>query len=327
MGLSIVFLLALVAVHASFGDVLARTLGMAGLAVWCALRPNDDRRIRLFLCALGMLVALYGIACGLDLANRFCFFKYDLYLHAIDHTLGFCPSQLAARLAAPRVLWHIVAGFYQLMPTMMVAAYGWTLFAGGAENRLLACYAVSASSVFLYMIVPSAGPVFVLGPTLVSWHPSPPLALIHLGAPANCIPSVHMSTAILIWLWTRRIKAANTAALVYVFITAFATLALGEHYLIDLVLSFPFVVFVVSAVSGKFRRSVIALLAVLCWLFSIRLATGTLLANPGLLWSAAALTVALSCAYFPDVARAESAEMQAVPEQPPEVAVAGIAEP
>src|SRR5262249_42878117 len=59
--------------------------------------------------------------------------------------------------------------------------------------------------------------------------------------PRNCMPSLPFGAALLVWwnsriwpIWARAITAAFLLA------TAFSTLALGEHYLADLIVAFPF---------------------------------------------------------------------------------------
>jgi len=93
--LSILFLLALLAAHSFVGDTVARIAGIAALCFWCAFRPSDDRRIKVFFYSVVMLVMSIAILFVLGLINQVSLLKYDLYLHAIDRTLGFCPAQLA----------------------------------------------------------------------------------------------------------------------------------------------------------------------------------------------------------------------------------------
>jgi hypothetical protein len=297
--LSVAVLLILVGVYAMFGQSIALIAGMAALGAWCAIRPNDNRRIKVFLFALTVPVVMLAIRAVLNLVNALSPMKYDIYLHAIDHTLGFCPSQVAARLVAFRPgLYGVVVGIYQIMLPMMVTGYGWALYGKGHSARLLGSYAVSTVSAPLYLIVPASGPGFLLGRALITGHPAPQIALIHLNYVANCIPSAHLSAAICIWFFNRSNQIASKASLAFVFATAFATLALGEHYLIDLVLSFPFALFAISVVSGQYRRAGISLLVVVTWLMSIRLAIHSLLTHPVLLWAAAAVTIGASCAYL-----------------------------
>jgi hypothetical protein len=60
-------------------------------------------------------------------------------------------------------------------------------------------------------------------------------------APRNAMPSLHFSAALLVyWNTLGMRRASRIAAGLFLAGTAFATLALGEHYLIDLIVAFPF---------------------------------------------------------------------------------------
>ena len=57
----------------------------------------------------------------------------------------------------------------------------------------------------------------------------------------NCMPSLHLASALAVW-WNSRLWARWGRMLAGLFLcaTIFATLALGEHYLVDLVVAVPF---------------------------------------------------------------------------------------
>ncbi len=80
----------------------------------------------------------------------------------------------------------------------------------------------AAPAPFLYLAFPAVGPAHLHDPT----------------AMRNCIPSLHLTWALLgmvyigpRWRWV---------AVVFTVLTATATLGIGEHYLIDLVLAVPY---------------------------------------------------------------------------------------
>jgi len=296
--LYILFLLALLAAHSFVGDTVARIAGIAALCFWCAFRPSDDRRIKVFFYSVVMLVMSIAILFVLGLINQVSLLKYDLSLHAIDHTLGFCPAQLAVRVIQSQAVSRLMIGAYQMLPTMMVAGYGWALFSKSFSNHLLVSYFVTAICAALYLIVPASGPGFLLGGSLAAAHSSPAIGLIPLSYVANCIPSAHLSMAITIWFFNRSNVIARRVCLAFIFVTGFTTLALGEHYLIDLVLSFPFALFVVSSTTGRYRRAAAAMACVLLWLNAIRVAIDTLVNHPVWLWVAAAVTIAGSSVYL-----------------------------
>ncbi len=78
-----------------------------------------------------------------------------------------------------------------------------------------------------------AVPCYVLVPAVGQAHVAQPLAF------RNCMPSLHMTWATLLWLnsrqpWLRR------GTFCFMFIIAFTTIATGEHYVLDLVAALPF---------------------------------------------------------------------------------------
>jgi hypothetical protein len=73
--------------------------------------------------------------------------------------------------------------------------------------------------------------------------------------------------------------------------TCLATLSMGEHYIIDLVLSVPLAAFVWALVHRQWRRAAIPLAAVLPWLVSLR--EGWVLSVPPVLvWILTGATIA-----------------------------------
>jgi hypothetical protein len=130
-------------------------------------------------------------------------------------------------------LWHwtfggqwrltVVEGIYESLP--LAAAIVIAGSSGLARKHLLRAVCLApVLAIPCYLIFPAVG-------------------LSHLGqlnAARNCMPSLHLAWAALLWLnarqgWLRRF------ALGFVFATAFATLATGEHYVLDLVAAIPFV--------------------------------------------------------------------------------------
>jgi PAP2 superfamily len=70
----------------------------------------------------------------------------------------------------------------------------------------------------------------------------------HIGEPGamrNCIPSLHLAWALLLYWFSPKFLRVPTA--LFVLITCATTLMTGEHYAIDLVVAVPFTVAVVAA--------------------------------------------------------------------------------
>jgi predicted neutral ceramidase superfamily lipid hydrolase len=125
------------------------------------------------------------------------------------------------------------------------------------------------------------------------------------------MPSLHITWALLIFLYTRGFDGgARVYAALFVFLVACATLGLGEHYLMDLIVASPLVLLVralcaagLSRDNAERRRAGAAGLAMLTfWITTIR--AGLVLAPPFVI-GAAVLTVAASFWLERALARAE----------------------
>lgn len=57
-------------------------------------------------------------------------------------------------------------------------------------------------------------------------------------APRTCMPSLHLAWALLVFLYSS--KSLRPASAIFLTLTALATIATGEHYIIDLVVAIPF---------------------------------------------------------------------------------------
>jgi hypothetical protein len=196
------------------------TLGCGGVIVLtsCALsgsplaRENVQIAVLLPLFAVATNTANHGIA--------------HLTPHLLDAALlrldcGISAAIRTWTLARPARL-EMANVFYGALP--LAVALGIASATGQARYRLLRGLCLAAVlAVPCYFLVPAVGPA-------------------HIGEPfaaRNCVPSLHLTWAMLVWLnarpvWLRR------GTFVFVLLTAFATLATGEHYVLDLILALPF---------------------------------------------------------------------------------------
>jgi hypothetical protein len=114
----------------------------------------------------------------------------------------------------------------------------------------------------LYFLMPVGGPRATFGDAF-PWSPPTVPSLsersLQIGStPRNGMPSLHLACALLSWWHVRPygLLARLTTALLGVF-TVLATLGLGEHYLVDLVVAIPFTLAVQAACmpqAGALRR-------------------------------------------------------------------------
>ena len=307
------FLLLLLGIHIFVGDGTARLAGVAGLGLWMVFDPLDDRRVKMFLASILLLLVSVFVPAALAFFHPPNPLRYDLYLHALDHGIGFCvPQYFFGLVRSSPALARLTIGLYQLLPAMMLAGYGWALYSSPEANACLLSYLFSAVSAWLYWIVPAAGPVFVLGATLASPHPTPAVSLIQVPFASNCIPSMHLSTAICAWYFSRKHELGRRISLAYIFITVFATLALGEHYIIDLVVALPFVVFLVAAAIEKYWEAITALAVTLAWLLAIRFKIYLLLDHGAITWILLGATALVSVWVIGKLPASQTPNSQAV---------------
>lgn len=89
------------------------------------------------------------------------------------------------------------------------------------QEMLRACILAAIIAPVLYIVFPAVGPKWV-----------------GTGSARNCIPSMHLTWAILFWRYSSPLM--RIPMLAFVLVTIAATLGLGEHYVIDLIAAIPF---------------------------------------------------------------------------------------
>jgi len=229
----------------------------------------------------------------LGAANEVLPLKFDCHLYLIDKALGGSPAFPAGRLVrgAP---WVILRFIYDSLPAVTVVWYWMNL---KRQNGRVAFTAFAVNLLIgscLYLIVPACGPAFAfenrfpLDPVGVSAQ------LIAVNASPNAIPSLHVSSAILLVVLAGRHAVVRFIAWVYLAGTAAATMVLGEHYLIDLVVAVPFACFAALIAQGQTRRALGNLALATAWLVSIRWATPLIIAHPNTLRAGVAATISIA---------------------------------
>jgi hypothetical protein len=154
--------------------------------------------------------------------NRATPVTYDALLARWD--FGMAPAVRTWTMARPWLMQPAVF-VYEAMPTAILLTILMTR--GFDKARLVWSYVVGPSLViFCYLLFPAVGPIHVGDPN----------------APRNCVPSMHLTAALFLWVNTRGWLKWVTAA--FVLFTALATLATGEHYVFDLVVALPWTWFI-----------------------------------------------------------------------------------
>lgn len=232
---------------------------------------------------------------------------WDAWLLAFDGSLGFQPSFVLGRLLLHRPsAWGLTTVLYYALP------FGTSVLFGAYRVRARKPVAILPLLLSLmivgfaqYGIFPAVGPIYAYRQV---YPTNPPVAAeidvtaVNVPeAPRNCMPSLHMAAALVIWwnscIWPRWGKLA---AFLFLLGTFFSTLALGEHYFADLVVAVPFTLIFQAAWTTVLRFIDPARQAALwiglgltaAWLILLRYCLSFFLISPTISWVLTSATVA-----------------------------------
>ena len=257
-------------------------LCLLSLCVWMACHPGSSKAPKILLILIAILI--FGPISETIMnaeSDRFPF-KFDYFLYLIDSHLGVSAFSLARLFTEwPR---PILFAIYQSLVYAMFLWYVVNLnLRGGRPGKLLIAYTINfLAGPCLYLIVPARGPRHAFGPAFPGLNPDVAPVLVRLGGWPNAIPSLHVSTALLLVLFAGKSRVLSFVAWTYLAGTIAATLAF-EHYLIDLIVAVPFACFAALSAEAKIRQALGNLALVLAWLFAIRFATPVLITYPAVL--------------------------------------------
>lgn len=238
----------------------------------------------------------------------------DARLYIFDAAYGAPVSFIAGQLFREiPYLASLAFRSYIAMPLAIAGLYAiW--FAREHRQRPQVNIAVMAIAMSLagygaYFAVPACGPVYLFGTAFPANPPDPALfsgASLPLripDAPRNCVPSLHFGWALMLFLNTRGLsRAIRGVSAAFLGVTALATLGLGEHYLVDLVVAVPFTLAFQAAcnqVVPALDRVRLAcagwgVCATAGWMVFLRFGTPLYRDATGLVWLLSLLTVAVS---------------------------------
>jgi hypothetical protein len=225
---------------------------LAGCLLYCQWHGPDERLEWTVMAVLACLVVEFVCAAALRLSTSLRPYKLDLYIFNIDAFLG-CRldsfRHFAGRSLPLRLLLYWV---YFLCPAVLLTVfvgYLWRHSRAAALRILPVPLSVTLGGLLVYLLVPVAGPLYAFPgyPAL----PATPLAAhpIPVNAPPNGVPSVHLSLALVIWWYARKLPLGTFLAGLYLLLTVAATLGLGEHYVFDLIVAVPYTVIVYRLVN------------------------------------------------------------------------------
>jgi hypothetical protein len=292
-------------------------IGLSSLAVlgtrtiWAR---SQDRT--LFLCAFLPSVLFvasdYMASTLLDFTEALHPKTFDLYLYSFDCSLHAQFSFLLGQIYAQH-LWFRFAGllFYIALPLPLALVYAaqLRLKSMSALPVMLAFLVTGPMGVLYYNLVPATGPVHIFGANF-PWHPLSTAQAMHLlletvpvkGA-RNAIPSLHMAWVLLVWWNSKGLSRwIRSIALAFVIFTILATLGLGEHYFVDLVVAFPFALMVQALCQYQLpfkygaRRPafLFGAFASLAWMALVSFATHLFWILPIIPWAMVITTISIS---------------------------------
>ncbi|MFN0316454.1 MAG: fused MFS/spermidine synthase, partial [Burkholderiales bacterium] len=263
---------------------------------------------------------------------------FDLSTFRTDASLGFQPSTLFALYGVVMpgfkallvVVYHGLTAVFPFIYAMQLnsprapAANFIKIWVVG----ILACY-------FTYFLYPVAGPIYAFGDKAFPAF-LPALEFLQQGvtiiapAPRNAMPSMHFGWALLFWMNAGLLPNPNHAkwlrafAAVVVALTGLATLTLGEHYLVDLVVAVPFVIALQALCTdalpwsnvAKRNSVVIGFGVALAWMLGLRFGAHAFINIQGLTWVAIIITLAVSVGLYRPLARHSRAACENAPPMP-----------
>ena len=238
----------------------------------------------------------------------------DLYLLSFDYSLRVELADLFGRLYMLHPWLHnagLLAYVALAVPITLVYAGRLVRLREASFPAMLAFLITGPVGVLFYNLFPACGPhaVFKGGfPFQVL-----PMAAAHrvvlepiaIEGARNAIPSLHMAWVLLAWWYSRGLSwLERLIALLFLALTVFATMGTGEHWFIDLVVAFPFALFIESVCAYSLplkqeqRRTAIlfGLLATLGWLVMLRYASQLFWSSPVVPWVLVIATVVLTIA-------------------------------
>lgn len=287
-------------------------------AKWMRFERVRDAALVPLLCAASL--AAVGPAIGLTPLT------YDRVLYLFDAKFGGPPSWIVGRLFSDHNWLQIACAYaYNSLPLAIAVCLGlqwqdrrrkqWYLL----DLRWLSM-TLGGVGFVLYQICPAAGPAYL-------FHSEFPRLIPNLAAivatpapmgefPRNGMPSLHVAWTILL-AWNTRNRAwwLTGLAAIYAATTALATLGLGEHYLMDLVVAAPLAL-ALQALWLR-TRSTLRLFSIgagmgitLAWLIALR--SGVALEIPAGMttWMLAAATVVIPAAMMWRLERAVSLRLE-----------------
>jgi hypothetical protein len=283
-------------------SLYAGMLGRGGLAalacntVWGS--PEKNRQsFRISLLSLAIVLFVFASLVALNITATARLRVLDAYLYVFDSSLGFHPSFLLGRFfARHRFADQLMRASYMALPLVIASVCAGYLKYKLPWRPLAIIASAGMLGYLLYWIFPASGPLYVFGANF----PGGPAELIRINleplvlpqrAPRNAIPSLHMAWALLLWFNSRSFSPLARALLAaYAVVTVAATLGTGEHYLVDLVVAFPFSLGVQALwtpiqAANRHIALLVGVISTFGWLLALRYGANFFLLSPAIPWA------------------------------------------
>ncbi len=294
-------------------------LGMGSIQVLSArwiFSVGEERRARLDLVCDASLVAGLCIVTVIAVSTAIYFtpLTYDRLLMAADLKFGEPPGWMIGRwFRNYHPLYLVCAYAYNSLPLglSIFLAIEWRMRRRNAAPPVdlrWQAVALGISGFLLYQVCPAAGPIYLVDKVFpfqqVNLSGMEMVAAPMQMVARNAMPSLHVGwTLLLFWSTRRRHVLARIASGIYLTLTVLATLGLGVHYLVDLMMSPPVALLTFAMCSPRKQAGHwIALGAVgaltFAWLIAFRTGWALMLPSGSAWWAIAILTAATPIALY-----------------------------
>ena len=221
----------------------------------------------------------------------------DELLWSFDASFGYPQVLLAKLLLASPVLFWLCKLVWWSLPLLFVVLY-LVLPAFVRRKYMVTIVCTGCIILPLYALCPGAGPIYLFRERFLGPLPAllqPHRTFLPAGLILNTTPSGHVAWALLLfwfaWKYCRKPVVAIFGLLFL--LTIVATLGLGEHYVIDLIVSFPYAAAIWALVEKKWQRAAVFMTIVIAWLLALREGWAIPFA-PSAVWLLCAVTILAS---------------------------------
>ncbi|HEY2844037.1 MAG TPA: phosphatase PAP2 family protein, partial [Bryobacteraceae bacterium] len=217
-------------------------LVMAARLLW-APREQQKKRLQPLLAGVTPILFLAYMPVAFKILQRTVPDSLDRYLYAFDSRFGIQAGFVMGRIFADWPALNTICSLvYMGLPLAMACVYLAVPSAPEDPGLLKSFLITGILASLVFRALPAAGPVYAFTdfyPNQLPAMGSDFLRAVHMeDAKLNAIPSLHTAWGLLIF-WRTRGSALwiRAAAGMFLFLTLLATLGLGEHYLIDLIVA------------------------------------------------------------------------------------------